>query len=81
MYSFNRYLLSIYYVFGTILNTWNTMLYNRDKVFSSFSTYILVGKQIHDNLMILDTIHRIELQLCNEITKKIKLSTVSNSCN
>lgn len=46
------------------------MLYIRDKVFSSFGTYILVGKQIYDNLMILDTIHRIELQLCDEITKK-----------
>lgn len=57
------------------------MLYNRGKVFLSFGTYILVGKQIYDNLMILDTIHRIELQLCDEMTKKIKLSAASNSCN
>lgn len=45
MCSFNRYLLSIYYVFGTILNSWNTMLYNRGKVFSSFGTHILVGNK------------------------------------
>lgn len=65
MYSFNRYLLNIYYVFGTILNTWNTMVNNRGKVFAFFGVYILVGKQIHDNLMILDNIQRIELQLCD----------------
>lgn len=61
------------------------MLYIRDKVFSSFGTYILVGKQIYDNLMILDTIHRIELQLCDciitKLLKKNKLSTVTAAIN
>lgn len=39
------------------------MVNKRDKIFAFFGMYILVGKQIHDNLMILGNIQGIELQL------------------
>ena len=63
MYSFNRYwyLLNIYYVLGTILNTLNTMVNKIDKVFAFFGSCILVGKP-HENQIMIDTIQRIKLQ-------------------